>query len=212
MKKSFSIMLLLQILLGSCQKHDILESKLLFCEAAINGVTHKDAPTVRESLGIYSGLPFALKQRCFVTRDTIAYLQFKLTNDDNPNDYCYLFGGIAFSKNETFPLLNKEYRIEYHQEFETDRRAADNFNNYLYDQREKAPDSLPLGIFFLKDKDKDGEWKDCYVSLQGVLEFESFNSKNGKYQGRFLLYRKNNESEIGDYTITGRCDVDVCKI
>lgn len=195
------IAFLFQTLLGSCQWHDILDSEFIFCEATKNGISYKDASTVRKSLG-YERLPFARKKRFFIGYDSVAYLQFRLTNINIPDDCLYLFGGIVYPENEKFPLLNKEYIIKYNQEFETNKSAAYNFAEYLYEQRKNNKNSLPIGIILLNEE--NGEYTN---SLEGKLIFNSYNSKNHTYQGYFQLYREDREFGYRNYTIIGQFDV-----
>ncbi|MDC2222803.1 hypothetical protein [Bacteroides thetaiotaomicron] len=198
------ISITLLLLLGSCKRHEILNQEFIFCEATINDVQYKDASTFGELLG-YQTLPFATKERFFIERDTIAYLQFKLVNGNDPNDFYYLFGGITYPENEKFPLLNKEYVIKYSQEFETDKSAAIEFEHYLYEQRRNNPSSLPFGVIMLEEN-KYWAMND-YISLKGSVTFESYNAKNNKYQGYFQLYKEADELGIKDYVIIGQFDV-----
>lgn len=202
------LILLLSLLLTSCHRHDILEDKRVFCEATINGIRYKDNPTVRELLGPVA-LPFGTKERFLIGSDTIAYFQFELRNINKQEDFCYLLGGIAFSKYEKFPLLNKKYIIKYDQESEPDRASAYTKLFYLHEQRVNMPDSLPFGITLLEGRDKNGAWMRNYVSLKGSLIFESYNSKKNKYQGSFLLYKDCNETEDKSYEIIGKFDVSI---
>jgi hypothetical protein len=200
------ISITLLLLLGSCKRYDILNQEFIFCEATINGAQYKDTSTFKELLG-FQALPFGAKQRFFIARDTIAYLQFKLVNINDPNDLYYLFGGIAYPENEKFPLLNKEYVIKYNQEFETDKSAAMEFEHYLYEQRRNNSSSLPFGVIIL-EKSKLWTMND-YISLKGGLTFESYNARNNKYQGHFQLYKEADELGIKDYIIIGQFDLSV---
>ena len=152
MNRLLYISIILLMSLGSCKRHEILNQEFIFCEATINNVQYKDASTFKELLG-YQALPFATKERFFIGYDTIAYLQFKLVNNNDPNDFYYLFGGITYPKNEEFPLLNKEYIIKYNQNFETDKFIAVELEHYLYEQRKNNPNILPFGVILL-EKDK----------------------------------------------------------
>lgn len=86
MNRLLYISIILLMSLGSCKRHEILNQEFIFCEATINNVQYKDASTFKELLG-YQALPFATKERFFIGYDTIAYLQFKLVNNNDPNDF-----------------------------------------------------------------------------------------------------------------------------
>jgi len=207
MNRLLYISIIFLMSLGSCKRHEILNQEFRFCEATINNVQYKDASTFKELLG-YQALPFATKERFFIGYDTIAYLQFKLVNNNDSNDFYYLFGGITYPKNEGFPLLNKEYIIKYNQDFETDKFIAVELEHYLYEQRKNNPNILPFGVILL-EKDKGLGYKNDYISLKGSMIFESYNTKNNKYQGHFQLYKKADDLGYKDYAIIGQFDVVV---
>lgn len=117
-------------------------------------------------------------------------------------------GGITYPKNEEFPLLNKEYIIKYNQDFETDKFIAVELEHYLYEQRKNNPNILPFGVILL-EKDKGLGDKNDYISLNGNMIFESYNTKNNKYQGHFQLYKKADDLGFKDYAIMGQFDVVV---
>lgn len=199
-------------LFSSCKRHDILESKHFFCETMINGILYNDSPTLRELLG-QIGYPFSTKERILVNnKDAIAHLQFKLVNSNNKEDFCYLYGGIAFSKDEKFPLLNKEYTINYNHDFETDKLSDLIEYDYLYNQRKKALGTLPIGLILLKYKDKNGEWMEHEISLKGKLIFKSYNSKNHKYKGSFRLHRDSYEGDEREFKISGEFNVNIAQV
>ena len=104
--------------LAGCEKHDILDTRTTYCTIFINGEEYKDAPTLREQLR-RNGYPNSTKERIFIRKNqgNIAYLQFLLADNDDKKCY-YLFGGIPFPEGESFPLLNKEYSLRYHPEFD----------------------------------------------------------------------------------------------
>ena len=110
--------LIMTSVLAGCEKHDIMDIQTTYCKVIINGEEYKDAPTLREELGRH-GYPKSTKERIFIypNQENIAYLQFLLTDRNDKMCY-YLFGGIPFPEGETFPLLNKEYSLRYHPEFD----------------------------------------------------------------------------------------------
>ena len=118
--KTFRLLLglIMTFSLVGCKKHDILDARTTYCKVLINGEEYKDAPTLREQLG-RNGYPNSTKERIFIRKDqsNIAYLQFLLADNDDKKCY-YLFGGIPFPEGESFPLLNKEYSLCYHPEFD----------------------------------------------------------------------------------------------
>ena len=100
------------MLFVSCKKIN-WDSEIFLCGATINGASCKDVTTLYKDL--FEGLimPFNNKKRIQIERDSIAYLQFRLVSCQDPKVCFYIYGGIAFDKNEAFPLVNKIYNISY---------------------------------------------------------------------------------------------------
>jgi len=196
-----------------CKQDDKLDSKHYFCESKINGISYNDFSTLRELSEEEVSYPFSANERITVNnKKAIAHLQFKLGNENNKEDSCQLYGGIAFPKGEKFPLLNKEYTINYNHDFETDKLSDLIEYDYLYNQRKKALGTLPIGLILLKYKDKNGEWMEHEISLKGKLIFKSYNSKNHKYKGSFRLHRDSYEGDEREFKISGEFNVNIAQV
>ena len=169
--------------LVGCEKHDIMDARTTYCKVLINGEEYKDAPTLREQLG-RRGYPNSTKERIFIYRnqENIAYLQFLLTDNNDKKCY-YLFGGIPFPEGETFPLLNKEYSLRYHPEFDMTSIPVDRITkDYIqsFDNQD--------GIMFIKKHYKlSNEFANSLCPLSGTIIFTEYNPKNKKYKGTWHM-------------------------
>ena len=79
MRKIIFAFILFQMLFVSCKKIN-WDSEIFLCGATINGASCKDVTTLYKDL--FEGLimPFNNKKRIQIERDSIAYLQFRLSN------------------------------------------------------------------------------------------------------------------------------------
>ena len=185
--------------LAGCEKHDILDIRTTYCTVLINGEEYKDAPTLREQLG-RRGYPNSTKERIFIYRnqENIAYLQFLLTDNNDKKCY-YLFGGIPFPEGETFPLLNKEYSLRYHPEFDMTSIPVDRITkDYIqsFDNQD--------GIMFIKKHYKlSNEFANSLCPLSGTIIFTEYNPKNKKYKGTWQMKNGDENYEIvGEFNST----------
>ena len=185
--------------MAGCEKHDILDTRTTYCTIFINGEEYKDAPTLREELG-RNGYPNSTKERIFIRKNqgNIAYLQFLLADNDDKKCY-YLFGGIPFPEGESFPLLNKEYSLRYHPEFDiTSIPAGRITENYIQSFGNQA------GIMFVqKHYEMSHELINPLYPLSGTIIFTEHNSKNQKYKGTLHMKNGNTNDEIiGEFNST----------
>ena len=186
--------------LEGCDKHDILDTRTTYCKVLINGKEYKDAPTLREQLG-RNGYPYSTrKERIFIRKNqgNIAYLQFLLANNDDQKCY-YLFGGIPFPEEETFPLLNKEYSLHHNPEFDTTDIPVDKITkDYIQSSGNQA------GIMFIqKHYEISNELINPLYPLSGTIIFTEYNSKNQKYKGTWHMKDGNKNDEIiGEFNST----------
>ena len=200
-------MKLIRLLLGliiisalvGCEKHDIMDARTTYCKVLINGEEYKDAPTLREQLGRH-GYPNSTKERIFIYRnqENIAYLQFLLTDNNDKKCY-YLFGGIPFPEGETFPLLNKEYSLRYHPEFDMTSIPVDRITkDYIQSSGNQA------GIMFIqKHYEMSNELIDPLYPLSGTIIFTEYNPKNKKYKGTWQMKNGDENYEIvGEFNST----------
>lgn len=180
--------------LAGCEKYDILDTRTTYCKVLINGEEYKDAPTLREQLG-RNGYPHSTKERIFIRKNqgNIAYLQFLLADNDDKKCY-YLFGGIPFPEGESFPLLNKEYSLRYHPEFDMTSIPVDRITpNYIQSFGNQT------GIMFIqKHYEMSNEFANPLYPLSGTIVFTEYNSKTQKYKGTWHM--KNGDD---NYEITG---------
>ena len=169
--------------LAGCEKHDIMDARTTYCKVLINGEEYKDAPTLREQLGRH-GYPNSTKERIFIYRnqENIAYLQFLLTDNNDKKCY-YLFGGIPFPEGETFPLLNKEYSLRYHPEFDMTSIPVDRITKDYIESFDNQD-----GIMFIKKHYKlSNEFANSLCPLSGTIIFTEYNPKNKKYKGTWHM-------------------------
>lgn len=199
--KIFRLLGLIMIFaLEGCDKHDILDTRTTYCKVLINGKEYKDAPTLREQLG-RNGYPYSTrKERIFIRKNqgNIAYLQFLLANNDDQKCY-YLFGGIPFPEEETFPLLNKEYSLHHNPEFDTTDIPVDKITkDYIQSSGNQA------GIMFIqKHYEISNELINPLYPLSGTIIFTEYNSKNQKYKGTWHMKDGNKNDEIiGEFNST----------
>ena len=199
--KIFRLLGLIMIFaLEGCDKHDILDTRTTYCKVLINGKEYKDAQTLREQLG-RNGYPYSTrKERIFIRKNqgNIAYLQFLLANNDDQKCY-YLFGGIPFPEEETFPLLNKEYSLHHNPEFDTTDIPVDKITkDYIQSSGNQA------GIMFIqKHYEISNELINPLYPLSGTIIFTEYNSKNQKYKGTWHMKDGNKNDEIiGEFNST----------
>ena len=199
--KTFRLLLglIMTFSLVGCKKHDILDARTTYCKVLINGEEYKDAPTLREQLG-RNGYPNSTKERIFIRKDqsNIAYLQFLLADNDDKKCY-YLFGGIPFPIGESFPLLNKEYSLCYHPEFDMTSIPVDRITkNYIQSSGNRA------GIMFIrKHYEMSNEFANPLYPLSGTIVFTEYNPKNKKYKGTWHMKNENENYEItGEFNST----------
>lgn len=182
------VLAFLAFAVSSCEKNNILDIKTTYCTATINGKEYKDAPTVREELG-RRGYPFATRERIFINKDkNLAYIQFQLSDANGKMCY-YLFGGIPFGKEENFPILNKEYQIYCHPNFDIsdkpDEKIAD---DYIEFQVQETSSMYPSGILVLKKySDIISSFYEFPLPLSGIIRFTEYSDANKKYIGNFEL-------------------------
>ena len=185
--------------LAGCEKHDILDIRTTYCTVLINGEEYKDAPTLREQLG-RRGYPNSTKERIFIYRnqENIAYLQFLLTDNNDKKCY-YLFGGIPFPERETFPILNKEYSLRKHPEFDMTSIPVDRITKDYIESFDNQD-----GIMFIKKHyELSNEFANSLCPLSGTIIFTEYNPKNKKYKGTWQMKNGDENYEIvGEFNST----------
>ena len=208
MKKTYLLVLTVGMLLSACsKKYELLEQETNFGSAVINGKAYRDYLTVAEALSnSFFCTPLHGSGKFLISNDSVAYLQFVLRDNTahSIHESWLVLIGIPITDGENFPVIGKEYPIQYSSL--TDRTFSGGGNYYeqkLLEQM-KADQSaeLPLGVGGVKVPD-DLE----FTALEGCLTFtDSTPSKDGKdmkYTGEYRLKNLPDE-EYGSIDIVGK--------
>lgn len=209
MRKIIFAFILFQMLFVSCKKIN-WDSEIFLCGATINGASCKDVTTLYKDL--FEGLimPFNNKKRIQIERDSIAYLQFRLVSCQDPKVCFYIYGGIAFDKNEAFPLVNKIYNISYDSKLDREWMFyGDELRPYMAEHRSQGTMQSPYGVMMLLDYKEPGEEGYGNYSLSGTLVFTSYNPKNQKCVGHFKLSNEHIEGMSNVYSVEGQFNANL---
>lgn len=208
MKKAYIPLLALCILLSACSKKtELLEQKTNFGSAIINGKAYRDYLTVGEALSnMFFYTPLHGSGKFLISNDSVAYLQFVLRDDSAHalHESWLVLVGIPISNGEHFPVIGKEYPIQYSPLTDHTLSGGGNFYERKLLEQMKADHSpdLPLGVGGVKVPD-DLE----FTALEGCLTFtDSTPSKDGKdmkYTGEYRLKNLPDE-EYGSIDIVGK--------
>ena len=208
MKKAYIPLLALCILLSACSKKtELLEQETNFGSAIINGKAYRDYLTVGEALSnMFFYTPLHGSGKFLISNDSVAYLQFVLRDDSAHalHESWLVFVGIPISNGEHFPVIGKEYPIQYSPLTDHTLSGGGNFYERKLLEQMKADHSpdLPLGVGGVKVPD-DLE----FTALEGCLTFtDSTPSKDGKdmkYTGEYRLKNLPDE-EYGSIDIVGK--------
>lgn len=184
MKRIIHYYAIVMLLLSSCDKQDILETRFHYADATINGYTFTDEHMLKQT-GYDFFLPFTSANRFSLTDDGLALMQFKFVRKDNPSDEIYLFGGMTIPESESFPELNRTYEINPDINFIPNKDMSyysEYVQNYLLNKLD--PTSL-CGIFMMIHYKNTDLAYSYSTSLGGTITFNSYNSKKGEYSGSF---------------------------
>jgi len=208
MKKAYIPLLALCILLSACSKKtELLEQETDFGSAIINGKAYRDYLTVGEALSnMFFYTPLHGSGKFLISNDSVAYLQFVLRDDSAHalHESWLVLVGIPISNGEHFPVIGKEYPIQYSPLTDHTLSGGGNFYERKLLEQMKADHSpdLPLGVGGVKVPD-DLE----FTALEGCLTFtDSTPSKDGKdmkYTGEYRLKNLPDE-EYGSIDIVGK--------
>ena len=210
MKKAYILIFAIGILLSACSKKiELLEQETNFGSAIINGKAYRDYLTVGEALSnMFFYTPLHGSGKFLISNDSVAYLQFVLRDDSAHalHESWLVLVGIPISNGEHFPVIGKEYPIQYSPLTDHTFSGGGNFYERKLLEQMKADHSpdLPSGIGGLKVP-LDIE----FITLQGCLTFtNSVPSKDGKkaeYTGQYRLANlPDDDEEYGSIVIYGK--------
>ena len=210
MKKAYILIFAIGILLSACSKKtELLEQETNFGSAIINGKAYRDYLTVGEALSnMFFYTPLHGSGKFLISNDSVAYLQFVLRDDSAHalHESWLVLVGIPISNGEHFPVIGKEYPIQYSPLTDHTFSGGGNFYERKLLEQMKADHSpdLPSGIGGLKVP-LDIE----FITLQGCLTFtNSVPSKDGKkaeYTGQYRLANQpDDDEEYGSIVIYGK--------
>ena len=193
--------------LTSCSdKVEVLKQETNFGVAIINGKSYRDYLTVAEALSNqFFYTPLNGSGKFLISDGSVAYLQFVLRDDSahSVHESWLVLLGISIPEGEDFPVIGKEYPIQYSPV--TDHTFAGGGNFYeqkrLEQMKATNPTELPSGVGGLKMP-----YSIDFITLKGTLTFSNSDpSKDGKmvnYSGQYTLENQPDE-EYGKISING---------
>ncbi len=194
--------------LASCsKKYELLEQESNFGSAVINGKAYRDYLTVAEAVSNqFFYTPLHGSGKFLISNDSVAYLQFVLRDDSTHSihESWLVLVGIPIPDGEDFPIIGKEYPIQYSSLTDHTFSGGGNFYERKMLEQMKTDHSadLPSGIGGLKAP-LDIE----FISLRGSLTFTaSTPSKDGtkvSYTGQYTLENQPDE-EFDKISINGK--------
>ena len=203
------------LLFVSCnKKFHLFEQKAYYGEATINDTVYYDY--IKDFEAIYNPFhytPLGGHGRFILKNDSVAYMQFVLRDKKSTYilDNWIILIGIPNRDGADFPVIGKEYPIEYSSL--TDRTYAGGGNFYeigiLKDMMAADSKDLPLGIGGLQTP-----YELKLISLSGTIKYTSSkqpkNSNDVIYNGIYYLENKADE-EFGKYDIKGKFNLSLEK-
>jgi hypothetical protein len=207
MRKIFICSVTIILLFTACsKKYEVLKQETNFGMATINGNVYKDYVTVSEALtNTFFYTPMNGSGKFQISKDSVAYLQFVLRDASAQSvvDSWVVLVGIPIPDGEYFPIIGKEYFIQYSPLTDHTSFGGGNFYELKLLEQMKAARSvdLPSGVGGLKiPYDTD------FIALRGSLTFSnSVSSKDNTkvhYSGHYTLVNLSDE-EYGQINIYG---------
>ncbi len=203
-----ALMMLAAFSLASCsKKYELLEHESNFGSAIINGKAYHDYLTVAEAVSNkFFYTPLHDSGKFLISNDSVAYLQFVLRDDsaNSIHESWLVLVGIPIHDGEDFPVVGKEYPIQYSPLTDHTFSGGGNFYERKMLEQIKVDHSadLPSGIGGIKVP-LDIE----FISLRGSLTFtDSTPSKDNtkvNYTGLYILENQPDE-ENGKISINGK--------
>lgn len=194
--------------LASCsEKHEVLKQETNFGVATINGKAYRDYLTVAEALSnTFFYTPLNGSGKFLISNGSFAYLQFILRDDSatSVHESWLVLVGISIPEGEDFPVIGKEYPIQYSPLTDHTFSGGGNFYELKLLEQMKAtkPADLPSGVGGLKIP-----YAIDFITLSGTLTFSnSTPSKDGtkvNYSGQYTLENQPDE-ECGKVNINGK--------
>ncbi len=194
--------------LASCsEKHEVLKQETNFGVATINGKAYRDYLTVAEALSNkFFYTPLNGSGKFLISNGSVAYLQFVLRDDSASelHESWLVLVGISIPEGEDFPIIGKEYPIQYSPLTDHTFSGGGNFYELKLLEQMKAtkPAELPSGIGGLKVP-----YAIDFITLSGSLTFSNSTlSKDGtkvNYSGKYTLENQPDE-EYGKISINGK--------
>ena len=183
--------------LASCsEKHEVLKQETNFGVATINGKAYRDYLTVAEALSNkFFYTPLNGSGKFLISNGSVAYLQFVLRDDSASelHESWLVLVGISIPEGEDFPVIGKEYPIQYSPLTDHTFSGGGNFYELKVLEQMKAGLKIPYAIDFM--------------TLRGTLTFSnSTPSKDGtkvNYNGQYTLENQPDE-EYGKISINGK--------
>lgn len=203
-----AFMMLAVFSLTSCsEKHEMLKQETNFGVATINGKAYRDYLTVAEALSNkFFYTPLNGSGKFLISKGSVAYLQFVLRDDSASelHESWLVLVGISIPEGEDFPVIGKEYPIQYSPLTDHTFSGGGNFYELKLLEQMKAtkPADLPSGVGGLKIP-----YAINFITLSGTLTFSySTPSKDGtkvNYRGQYTLENQPDE-EHGKISINGQ--------
>ena len=194
--------------LASCsEKHEVLKQETNFGVATINGKAYRDYLTVAEALSnTFFYTPLKGSGKFLISNGSFAYLQFILRDDSatSVQESWLVLVGISIPEGEDFPVIGKEYPIQYSPLTDHTFSGGGNFYELKLLEQMKATKTadLPSGVGGLKIP-----YAIDFITLSGTLTFSnSTPSKDGtkvNYSGQYTLENQPDE-ECGKVNINGK--------
>ena len=194
--------------LASCsEKHEVLKQETNFGVATINGKAYRDYVTVAEALSNkFFYTPLNGSGKFLISNGSVAYLQFVLRDDSASeiHESWLVLVGISIPEGEDFPVIGKEYPIQYSPLTDHTFSGGGNFYELKLLEQMKATKSadIPSGVGGLKIP-----YAIDFITLSGSLSFSNATpSKDGtkvNYSGQYTLENQPDE-ENGKISINGK--------
>ena len=190
--------IMILIVLTGCSKDTIRNHKTFYGKATINGLELFDYRTLEESITPLLWYINLSRDRIKITEDNICYMQMFLRKDKDPDPYNYCMILIGIPVNDEFPVLNKEYTINYIDDIEYGKRNSTFEYTKELEKLIRYNNSISYGIAGIETPTSDRR----YLPLKGTLSFYKYDSKTETYYISYTLETLN-ISDALKYNITG---------
>lgn len=201
MKRKYVIVnaiIMILIALTGCSKESIKNHKTFYGKATINGLELFDYRTLEESITPSLWYINLSRNSLKITKDNICYMQIFLRKDKEKDPFNYYMILIGISVDDKFPVLNKEYTINYIDNIEYGNRYCTFEDTKELENLIQYNNSISSGIAGIETPTSEGR----YLPLKGSLSFYKYDSKTGTY---YISYNLETLDivESQKYNITG---------